>query len=237
LKFATLRLIGRSLGVSHVSILKYVKNHYLVSIDGKIDIENPQNKQFLESKGADFSVFDGSSPVKKQEKIQKPVKKPLKPAKTEHKSIKKEDIKPEIIPEIVEKKKPVKEKQSLLELEIELKMANLKAREKDSELKTIKIEELRGKLIERQLAEQYISDTVGAFTQALVNIPFAVVDQIINIIDTDSNKKREDVIALLQTKYVKEIEKASERGYNRYIRELKDRLREAEQAEKEAKGD
>ena len=59
MKIATIKQIGQSLGVTHQAVSKeYIKKGFIVrNAAGKIDIENKQNRAFLKSKGADFSVF------------------------------------------------------------------------------------------------------------------------------------------------------------------------------------
>lgn len=215
MKIASFQQIADSLGISKQAVYsQYVKKGYLAKNKfGKIDIDNADNRLFLESKGADFSVFYAD---KKQKVIQKPVEMPKKPDKTPAKGSRFE-TNTELSPQ--------------LKLDLKIKLQTLKSKEADTVLKTLKIEELRGKLIPRDLAERYVADTIGAFSQSLISLPFAVVDNIFSIM-TESTKKREDLITLLQEKYTKEMSKAAERGYKKFKRDLKERIQEQEQIER-----
>ncbi len=215
MKIASFQQIADSLGISKQAVdNQYVKKGYLAKNKfGKIDIDNADNRLFLESKGADFSVFYAD---KEQKVIQKPVEMPKKPDKTPAKGSRFE-TNSELSPQ--------------LKLDLKIKLQTLKSKEADTHLKKIKIEELQGKLIPRDLAERYIADTIGAFSQSLISLPFAVVDNIFSIM-TESPKKREDLITLLQEKYTKEMSKAAERGYKKFKREYKERIQEQEQLER-----
>lgn len=214
--------IGKSLnGISKVAVFKIIGKGFLQkNSDGKIDIDDPVNKQYLESRRADFSVFDEIVEPKKRKVKQKPAKKESKPRKERQQSIKKETEYSEKTPIQTQKTDKNSDKQSLYELELKIKQETVLAKEADTVLKTLKIEELRGKLIPRDLAERYVADTIGAFSQSLISLPFAVVDNIFSIM-TESTKKREDLITLLQEKYTKEMSKAAERGYKKFKRDLK----------------
>lgn len=215
MKIVSFQQIADSLGISKQAVdNQYVKKGYLAKNKfGKIDIDNADNRLFLESKGADFSVFYAD---KEQKVIQKPVEVPSKPDKTPAKSSRFETN---------------NELSPLQKLDLKIKLQSLKAKEADTHLKKIKIEELQGKLIPRDLAERYIAETIGAFSQSLISLPFAVVDNIFSIM-TESTKKREDLITLLQEKYTKEMSKAAERGYKKFKRDLKERIQEQEQIER-----
>jgi len=233
LKIVTMEQIGRSLnGISKVAVFKIIGKGFLQkNSDGKIDIDDQVNKQYLESRHADFAIFDEIIEPKKRKVKQKPVKKELKPRKKQQESIKKET--PEKQKQPIQEQKPTRnpDKESLYELELKIKQETVLAKKADTVLKTLKIEELRGKLIPRDLAERYIADTIGAFSQSLISLPFAVVDNIFSIM-TESPKKREDLITLLQEKYTKEMSKAAERGYKKFKRDLKERIQEQEQLER-----
>ena len=212
---ATLQKIGLSIGVSKQAAMKYIKKGRLRKNNkGKIDVEDPYNKEFLESKNADFSVFGLKNTPKPNKKQQKTIEKEEKRVKIEYN---------DSIP-------APKDLNPLVKLDLKLKLENIKAKERDSELKKLRIEEARGKLIPRDLAEKYVTDTIGQFSQTLVSAPFALVDQILSIALTDSESKREDIIALLQKKYTSEIKKAAETGYKKYMRQLKERLQEVERS-------
>lgn len=215
MKIVSFQQIADSLGISKQAVdNQYVKKGYLAKNKfGKIDIDNADNRLFLESKGADFSVFYAD---KEQKVIQKPVEVPSKPDKTPAKNSRFETNN-ELSPS--------------QKLDLKIKLQSLKAKEADTHLKKIKIEELQGKLIPRDLAERYIADTIGAFSQSLISLPFAVVDNIFSIM-TESTKKREDLITLLQEKYTKEMSRAAERGYKKFKRDLKERIQEQEQIER-----
>lgn len=206
----TLQQIGDSLGVKKQSVAKYIEKGLLTrNKNNKIDLDDPVNYNFLESKGADFSVFG--------------VEKTPPKIRIETEESEKEETQPK------ERTGAIMQK-----LDLQVKLQNLKSKQAETELKTIKIEELRGKLIPRDLVERYVSDTIGAFSQALVSIPFALVDNIFSIILTEGDRKREDLISLLQDKYSKEMLKAAERGYKKFMRDLQDRIQEEEKLAKES---
>ena len=134
---ASLQKLGDSLGVTKQAIDKlFVKKGFLrQNKKGKIDIDDPYNLEFLQSKGADFSVFG----------IQEPVKTEEKPKIEKVQKIKVTEPKPD---KIVPARK--ESENNLNELEKRLKIENIKSKQKDSELKALKIKELQKELIPKK---------------------------------------------------------------------------------------
>lgn len=238
---ATMEEIGSAIGVSKQMIKKYVDRKYLIrNKKKKIDIDNPHNLQFLMSKGANMAVFG-------VEIVQKEVEKPIKSAPNKHNKHEKKDKKQPIQPtkpvprkkinldgdEIDKNELELLDLDPIFEADLRYKFANIKAKQKDSELKTLRVEEARGKLIPRDLAERYVTDTIGQFVQTLVSTPVSLVDQIFSIVLTDKENKREELISLLQDKYAAELTKAAETGYKKYMRQLKEMLKEIERSSKD----
>lgn len=117
MKVVSFQQIADSLGISKQAVDKlFVKKGYLQKNNkGKIDIENPYNFEFLQSKGADFSCFGVSAPPKKEivplNVRPKPKEKPLK----------EKDLPSNFPPD---------EENILTRLEKQYKIENIKAKEK-----------------------------------------------------------------------------------------------------------
>lgn len=214
----TQQQIAEALGISQQMVGKYLnQNKIKRKKNGKIDASDPHNLEFFESKGVNIGVL---GVVNSTKLIQKPVQTVSEPRKKEQTPFKSETTGGDHF-SIVRK------------LDLQLKIANIKAKESERELKALKIEELRAKLIPKDLVEIYIGDTIGTFSQAMIHIPFSIVDQIISITETDPPDKREQIVKLQQEKYLKELKKAAETGRKKFIRHLQTQIKEAEQVEKE----
>ena len=213
---ATFQQIADSLGISKQAVDKqFVRKQYLVkNKHGKIDIDDPGNRDFLESKGADFSVF-GVSNIQKV--IQKPDKMPEKPVKTQDNIPQKKTITERI------KEDP------RLQLDFKLKMENIKAKQLESEIKKIKIEEQNGRLVSRSLAEKLINDSLGSIVQSFLTIPSSVIDMIFTIYNNHPEDRRERAEHLLIEKYTKEAKKIISRAQTQFRKNMK----EQQEAEKD----
>lgn len=238
-KIATLEDVGRSIGVSKQMIIKYLnKKSIRKNKQGKIDIEDERNNLFLQSKLCDFSVFYGDNipenvksvdrkrmdfskkAEKKPEKVEKVIQKPVK---IESKPAEIEQIKPKS-----KTKEPDNSENSFYEAELKLKLESIKAKQLDSQLKKIKIEEQHGRLIDRSLCEKLINDSLGAIVQAFITLPSSVVDMILTIYENHPTDRREQIIKLLQEKYTKESKKIIDRAFQKHRKAIKEQIEQAE---------
>jgi hypothetical protein len=202
-----------------------VKRKFLIQNKKKqIDLDNPVNYEFLQSKGADFSVFgivdSGTKALKKQELKQKPVEKPLKQSKTEQKSIKKETQEQEEPPDINSKNHMRR-----LELDSQLKIENIKSKQKETEYKTLKIREMQRELIPRKIVDQLIGDFFGRFNEMLLNKPKGIVGDIKAEVKDGTDQT---LIRLLQKTYMRENEKLLQNAKKRYIDGIDEQIKELE---------
>jgi len=201
----TLQEIGDSLGVTKQAVAKYVKKGLLIrNEDGRIDIEDPRNKDFLQYKGADRRMLYGASSMKGRKPKAGTVK---RQAETSG--------------------------QFLAKLDLQIKLENLKAKQKENELKSMKIQEQRGILIQKDLVERLLFDTVGQIIQNLVVIPQTISDQILSLAKSKKQDKREQIILLLQKKYVEDTKKIVSNGHKRFQKAVENRIIQAQAEEKE----
>jgi len=215
---ATYQQIADSLGISKQAVDKlFVKKGYLVKDNkGKIDIDNPENRYFLESKGADFSFFGTKTQPETQKVIQKPVEMPSKPAKIQQKTEESDGF--------VNKYQGSPQQK----LDMKLKFESIKAKQLESELKKLKIQEQLGRLIDRSLCEKLINDSLGAIVQAFITLPSSVVDMIFTIYENHPTDRREQIIKLLQEKYTKESKKIIDRAFQKHRKAVKEQIEQAE---------
>ncbi len=215
MNIGSLAKIGRSLGISKQAVAKdHVK--YLVKNDnGKIDIDNPINKRYLDSKGADMSFF-GVKPRKSKQKQPKTESKPLK---TEHNNPESETLPPE------ENSKDV-----LLRLTISKERENIKSKRAKTELDMLKLKEANGKVIDRDIAEQLINGTVGEVVHSFITLPSSIVERIMSICEENPENKREKIIEIMQNRYTKEAKRIVEMAKIKYAREIKEQMKRAEDA-------
>ena len=196
MKVRTMQEIGEALGVSKQMIYKYIKKGFLKkNRQNKIDVDDKYNRQFIVSKLA-------GRPTNLFTKYQdKPATKNEKVVESEGK----ENV--------------------ILKLDLQLKLETLKNKQKDNELKQMKIQEQQGILIQKDLVEKLLFDTVGQVVQNLMVIPQTITDQIFSLIEEDNS--REKVVSLLQKKYTEETKKIIENGYNKFKTEVKKRMIQA----------
>jgi len=210
-KIATFQKIADSLGISKQAVDKlYVKKGYLVKNEkGKIDIDERLNFQFLQSKGADFSVFGADHPVRK-----KAVREQTQPKTTK-------TVRTTPAPQ-----KPPEEPSTLLKLDIRLKIETIKKKCKDSELQSLKIMELQKLLISRKIVDQLIGDFFGRFHEMLLTKPKGIVGDIKAEVKGGTNQT---LIRMLQKSYMKELKKLTENAKKRYIDAIDTKIEEIEE--------
>ena len=205
----SLSKLGEALGISKQAVAK-VHGKYLIKNDkGKIEIDNPINKRYLESKGIVLSQFG----VKIRKVKQTPPETLSKPPEFEH-------IDPET------ETLPVQT--TLAKLDIQLKLESIKSKRATTELNKLKIEEANGKLIGRDIAEKLINDSVGAIIQSFITLPSSVVDIILSIYEANPDNRREKIVQLLQDRYTKESKKIVETAQRKYMKEIEDQMKRAE---------
>lgn len=225
MKIVTLDLIGQSLGITKQAVSKeFIKKGLIVKNDkGKIDIEEKQNRAFLKSKGADFSVFypkDRFLPPKKQ----KPKKKTVKATKKEEKEEKEEVVEIEINsqekPKTKEKRKEsfnisdaVKDTSEMnlgenksQKLDLATRLERYKGIQKDNELKELKIMEEEKRLLDRRLVETIVFDIFKSFNKKINQTPESIVDNLFSIVLSQDDNAREQAIQLMRNSLVDDIE-------------------------------
>ena len=213
MKIVSFQQIADSLHISKQAVdIQFVRKGYLAKNKfGKIDIDDPDNRLFLESKGADFSVFYAD---KTQKVIQKPVEMALKPDNIPVKGSRFET-------------NNEMSKQQMLDMKI--KLQTLKHKEAETELKKIKIEEANARLIPRDFTERLVNDTVGAIQQTFLVIPSSIIDILFNIYENHPEDRREQIVKLLQEKYTKETKKTVQKAYNRFRKAIKEQIEKADE--------
>lgn len=207
MKTATLEQIGKALGgITKQAVHKeYVKKGFIVKReDGRIDIEDKQNRAFLKSKGADFSVFypkkTTAPPPKKSKKKETPPPQPN--------NIKKIDIS-----EYVKKggkETKLSDAPTLLEIETAKKIEEWRGKKKDNALKDLKLDEEKGRLIDKKIVNNIIFDVLGHIARDIQNTPYSIVDEIVSIAVTQPETAREKIVRLLRDKQAEAMKKAVE---------------------------
>lgn len=231
----SLRDAGKSLNVSHVMITKYIASGTLIKDEkiNKIDTDNPVNNVFFRSKGCSF-------PKTTEEEYQKytnPPQTSKKKLKTDNKTTKKVKKEPEQSkinqkPKIVEKaEKKTTPQQTrgkatldfddpIFKIEIQTKLANLKVKEADYKLKTLKTEEARGKLISSDLVEELVFNTLSNIIQSYSTKPYSYIDKLVSMIDEGQTK--ESIVKMLAEEYTNETKKIIETAKSKFERKKKE---------------
>lgn len=210
MKIVSYQKIADSLGISKQAVDKlYVRKGYLRKNEkGRIDLDNPHNRQFLEEKGANFRFF-GEVQTKKSK--QKSKKMPEKPEKTPVKE-----------PEI-----ETNGRNDIFLLDKQLKIEQIKLRRKDSEYKTLKIMEMQSELIPRKIVDQLIEDFFGRFNEMLLNKPKSLVS---DIIAEAKEGTQQTIIRLLQKAYMDENKKLLQNAMKRYIDAIDQKIKDLKDA-------
>jgi hypothetical protein len=208
MKIVSYQKIADSLGISKQAVDKlFVRKGYLKkNNNGKIDIDDQDNRNFLIEKGANFRFFGES---RKQKTIQTPPKMPEKP-----------DIRPQKPPE-----NDTSESGQLVKLDKLLKIERIKASQRNTELKTLQIQEMRGELIPKKIVDQLIEDFFGRFNEMLLNKPKSIANDILTEAKTGTLN---DVIRLMQKSYMEENKKLLDNAMKRYIDAIDAKIKEAE---------
>lgn len=211
MKVVSFQQIGDSLGVSKQAVDKlFVKTGFLrKNKKGKIDIDDPYNREFLEEKEANFAVFGA---VKELKVIQKPPEMPKKP---------------EVIPEKVLKIETKSEKENTLgKIEKMLKIEQIKGRQKDNELKTLKIMEAKGDLLPKKIIDQLIEDYFHKFNEMLLTKPKSIAGDIIAEVKAGNVQS---LVRLLQKSYMDENKKLLDNAKKRYVDAINNKIKEVEE--------
>jgi hypothetical protein len=208
--FASMEKIGKACGgISRQAINKWVNEGKLIqNRKGKINIEHPENLQFLQDKGADFSVFYGKNipafvpiNIEKKQKI----KAAAKPAKVNPEvNLKPETVQEQPVKRVNQHDKPVENGGNSLERM--LKIEKLKGNIKDNELKEIKLLEEKNRVFDREVVSRVLFDVVGDFVGAAMSIPHNVIDKIMSLRITNQDDEREQTINILTKTYINEFE-------------------------------
>lgn len=207
MKIITFQQIGDSLGISKQAVDKlFVKTGLLQkNKKGKIDLDNPNNRGFLTEKGANFRFFGESG---KQKVIQKPQEMTEKP-----------DFRPQETTQIDT------EHGQLIKLDKLIKIERIKASQKNTELKTLQIQEIKGELIPKKIVDQLIEDYFGRFNEMLLNKPKAIASDIITEAKTGNTN---NLIRLMQKSYMEENKKLLENAKKRYLDAIDEKIKESE---------
>lgn len=192
----TLKQIGEMLNISKQGVSKHIKPDRLIQENGKINLNNPQNQYYLESKGVDLSKYG----IKKAEEKKEP-----------ERQIKKE----------TEAEAPVRN--PLLKLELQIKLENIRSKQKDSELKTLKIKEMRGELIPRKIVDQLIGDFFGRFNEMLLIKPKGIIGDIKAEVKDGTDQT---LISYMQKVYMIELEKLLQNAKKRYLDAIENQIKE-----------
>lgn len=200
----TMRQIGELLGISKQAVSKHIRPDKLIQEKGKIDLDNPQNQFYLESKGVDLSVFG----IKKQKKQAPAV-------------IKNDD--PEEEKEEIER---TPQARVFAKLELQIKLENIRSKQKDSELKTLKIKEMRGELIPRKIVDQLIGDFFGRFNEMLLIKPKGIIGDIKAEVKDGTDQT---LISYLQKAYMIELEKLLQNAKKRYLDAIENQIKETKE--------
>jgi len=214
MKIATVQLIADSLGIvkSVVSRDMVSKGHLVKNEKGKIDIEDPDNRKFLKSKGANFEYFypPKGTPKPQKKKPKKklkpkastpPAPRPVeKPVIDYEKPNKKQVIPDEVVNKYLEDDSPefiLDEKPTLLDADIATKIERLKGIKKDNELKDLKLFEEKGRLIDRSIVQNIVFDVVGIISNGITSIPYTIVDELISVAVTKPDEAREKMVRIM----------------------------------------
>jgi len=224
-KIATLELIAESLGVTEqlVSRDMVIPGFLVKNEKGRIDIADMVNREFLNSKGCDWSVFYPKSKNKKkskkvrerekdQEELSRKVDLEVKPSieYSEPKQIKKEkDI------EIDSLDDDLPGANSVQKLDIATRIEKLKGIKKDNALKDLKLTEEKGRLIDKSLVQNLVFDTIGTISQAVLTLPHSLVDELISIAQ-EKEGAREKILKLLIERYGLEMRKSIEETHKKF---------------------
>lgn len=197
----TMRQIGELLGISKQAVSKHIRPDKLIQEKGKIDLDNPQNQFYLESKGVDLSVFG----IKKQKK--------QIPAITKNEDLEEEKEETERTPQA----------RVFAKLELQIKLENIRSKQKDSELKTLKIQEMKGVLIPRKMVDQLIGDFFGRFNEMLLIKPKGIIGDIKAEVKDGTDQT---LISYLQKVYMIELEKLLQNAKKRYLDAIENQIKE-----------
>lgn len=229
MKIATITQIAEALGCSRQNASKeYIKKGLIVKRDdGTIDIEDKQNRAFLKSRDADFSIFypkEKKQTPKEKAKVKKTVQKSQKKPdkeKAEEKivevSVKSESVKQK--PAKVKKGKVfTKEEAETASIEdlkgaanqhqavdLATRYERLIGIKKDNELKELRIAEENKRLLDRKLVQSFVSDVLQKFSNRVNQTPESIVDNLISIILAQENGFREQAVQLMRNSLVDNI--------------------------------
>lgn len=207
MKIVTFQQIGDSLGISKQAVDKlFVKTGLLQkNKKGKIDLDNPANRSFLTEKGANFRFFGESG---KQKVIQKPQEMTEKPDFTPRETTQNDT-----------------EHSQLVKLDKLIKIERIKSSQKNTELKTLQIQEIKGELIPKKIVDQLIEDYFGRFNEMLLNKPKSIASDIIAESKTGNTN---NLIRLMQKSYMEENKKLLENARKRYLDAIDEKIKESE---------
>lgn len=207
MKIVSFQKIADSLNVTKQAVDKlFVKKGLLKkNQDGKIDIEDPFNFEFLISKGADFAKMGVVLPPENKNK-----EKVLEVRK-------KTDGRPDM------PGKPETEGGALYRLQKELQIENIKQKRISSELNSIKIKTMQGELIPRKMVDQLIGDFFGRFNEMLLIKPKGIIGDIKAEVKDGTDQT---LISYLQKVYMIELEKLLQNAKKRYLDAIENQIKE-----------
>lgn len=208
----TLEKIGRSLNppISKQAVAKYVASGVLLRGRDGIDVDDPQNRQWLLARGADLTVFYGKEAAAAKTTAPKAVPPsagtPAVPGTLSAAS--------NAAPDAGQKRKNQHDapqtmtffdaKGNPVNISTATMIQRYLALKADTTLKEQKILEVKNALFEKRVVQNVVAGIMSEMVNVAMSVPQAIVDNIMNAIVISPDSAREVIVRLLQDAYLHE---------------------------------
>lgn len=204
----TLEAIGRALNppISKQAVSKYVASGVILRGRDGIDVDDPQNRQWLQARGADLSVFapktpsapaPAATPAKAAAAPAAPAGTTGVPATDTGQKRKNQHDAPATMVFYDKNGNPVNISTAMM-LERYLGM------QADTALKKMKLQEGKNALFERSVVQNVTASIMSEMVNAAMSVPQSIVDNIMNQMVISPDSAREVIVRLLQDAYLHE---------------------------------
>ncbi len=181
---------GRLAGITRQAVYNLVKRGSLIqSRNGNINLDNPQNKQWLEDRDSPPAAKPKPAPKPKPESSAEPVTTPPTAAPLPRRN----------------QYDPPEGRQPEESLDRMAKKAKVKRMVKDIELQEVKLALLKGDAFSRAVAQGIFAGVTGRIVSTLSDLSASIVDRILDLRVTNPADEREQLVRLLRDTYTEEL--------------------------------
>jgi hypothetical protein len=196
----TLEAIGRVLNppISKQAVAKYVASGVLLRGRDGIDVDDPQNRQWLIDRGADLSVFAPKTPAAPAPTAA-PKGQPASPALAESVAGKRKnqhDPTPQTM--------FTDGKGNQIPANFAIMQQRFVSIQADTNIKQMKFLAMRNSLFERSVVQNVTASIMSEMVNAAMSVPQSIVDNIMNQMVISPDSAREVIVRLLQDAYLHE---------------------------------